>query len=68
MDNLVLIGGGAMLPGLDRVVADVLGITTMIANPFKNMGSATRVNSSALLRDAPLLAIAGGLALRSFDA
>ena len=68
VDNLVLIGGGAMLPGLDRVVADVLGITTMIANPFKNMGSATRVNSSALLRDAPLLAIAGGLALRSFDA
>jgi type IV pilus assembly protein PilM len=40
----------------------------MVANPFRNMGSATRVNSSALLRDAPLLAIAGGLALRSFDA
>jgi type IV pilus assembly protein PilM len=68
VDNIVLIGGGAMLPRLDRVVADVLGITTMVANPFRNMGSATRVNSSALLRDAPLLAIAGGLALRSFDA
>ncbi len=67
VDNLVLIGGGAMLSGLDRVVADVLGIATMVANPFKNMGSASRVNSSALLRDAPLLAVAGGLALRSFD-
>jgi len=53
--------------GLDRVVADVLGITTLVANPFKNMGSAGRVNSNALLRDAPLLAIACGLALRSFD-
>ena len=68
VDNLVLIGGGAMLPGLDRVVADVLGIATMMGNPFRNMGSAARVNSSALLRDAPLLAVAGGLALRSFDA
>jgi len=59
VDNLVLVGGGAMLPGLDRVVADVLGITTLVANPFKNMGSATRVNSSALMRDAPLLAVGG---------
>jgi len=67
VNNIVLIGGGAMVMGLDRMVADVLGITTMVANPFKNMGSASRVNSSALLRDAPLLAVAGGLALRSFD-
>ncbi len=67
VDTIVLVGGGAMIVGLDRVVADVLGITTVVANPFKNMGSAVRVNSSALLRDAPLLAIAGGLALRSFD-
>ncbi len=68
VDNLVLVGGGAMLPGLDRVVADVLGMTTLVANPFKNMGSAARVNSSALMRDAPLLAVATGLALRSLDA
>lgn len=56
-----------MIAGLDRVLADVLGIATVVANPFKNMGSATKVNSSALLRDAPMLAVAGGLALRSFD-
>jgi len=67
LDTIVLIGGGAMIVGLDRVVADLLRITTVVASPFKNMGSATRVNSSALLRDAPLLAVAGGLALRSFD-
>ena len=60
-------GGGALIMGLDRVIADVLGITTVVANPFKNMGSAAKVNSSALLRDAPLLAVAGGLALRSFN-
>jgi type IV pilus assembly protein PilM len=67
VDTIVLTGGGAMIVGLDRVVADVLGITAFVANPFKNMGSAAKVNSSALLRDAPLLAVAGGLALRSFD-
>jgi len=67
IDTIVLVGGGAMIAGLDRVLADVLGIATVVANPFKNMGSAARVNSSALLRDAPMLAVAGGLALRSFD-
>lgn len=67
VDTIVLAGGGAMIPGLDRVVAEVLNIATMVANPFKNMGNAVKVNSSALLRDAPLLLVAGGLALRSFD-
>ncbi|MFZ1640836.1 MAG: pilus assembly protein PilM [Candidatus Contendobacter sp.] len=67
VDTIVLSGGGATIIGLDRVVADVLGIATVVANPFKNMGSAARVNSNALLRDAPLLLIACGLALRSFD-
>ncbi len=67
VDTIVLSGGGATILGLDRVVADVLSIATVVANPFKNMGSAARVNSNALLRDAPLLTIACGLALRSFD-
>ena len=67
IETIVLVGGGAMIMGLDRVVEEVLGIATTVANPFKNMGSASKVNSSALLRDAPLLAIASGLALRSFD-
>lgn len=67
VDTIVLSGGGAAIVGLDRVVADALGIATVVANPFKNMGSAARVNSNALLRAAPLLTIACGLALRSFD-
>ena len=67
VDAIVLSGGGAAIIGLDRVVADVLGIATVVANPFKSMGTASRVNSNTLLRDAPLLLIACGLALRSFD-
>ncbi len=67
VETIVLVGGGAMIVGLDRVVADVLGVMTVVANPFRNMGSAAKVNSNALSRDAPLLAVAGGLALRSLD-
>lgn len=67
LDTIVLAGGGALIMGLDRVVAESTGITTIVASPFKNMGSAAKVNGSALLRDAPILAVAGGLALRSFD-
>jgi len=67
VDTIVLVGGGGMIMGLDKVVTDVLDIPTVIGNPFKSMGSATRVNGNSLLRDAPLLAIACGLALRSFD-
>lgn len=67
VDTIILVGGGAMIVGLDRVVGDVLGISTVVASPFKNMGSTAKVHSSALLRDAPMLAVAGGLALRSFD-
>ncbi|MFO1371739.1 MAG: type IV pilus assembly protein PilM [Candidatus Competibacteraceae bacterium] len=67
VDTIVLVGGGGMIMGLDKVVMEVLGIPTVVGNPFRSMGSATRVNGNSLLRDAPLLAIACGLALRSFD-
>ncbi len=67
VDTIALVGGGAMIRGLDQTVAQIIGITTVVASPFKAMGSASKVNSNALLRDAPLLAVAGGLALRSFD-
>jgi type IV pilus assembly protein PilM len=67
IDTIALVGGGGMIRGLDQTISQMLGITTVVASPFKTMGSASRVNSNALLRDAPLLAVAGGLALRSFD-
>lgn len=65
VDTIVLSGGGAMIMGLDRVAADMLGITTVIANPFKSMGSAAKVNSNAAAR-CPLADGRPGLALRSF--
>jgi type IV pilus assembly protein PilM len=67
VDSIVLVGGGAMVADLDRIITDLLGIPTVVGNPFVHMGNATRVNRHSLLRDAPLFAVACGLALRSFD-
>ena len=66
VDSIVLVGGGGMVAGLDKVVANLLGIPTIIGNPFAHMGNAGRVNRHSLMRDAPLFAVACGLALRSF--
>lgn len=67
LDRLVLMGGGAMTPGVDKVIGDRLEIPTIVGSPFVAMGNASRVNRYQLLRDAPLYAVACGLALRSFD-
>lgn len=67
VDSIVLVGGGALVPGIDIIATDRLGIPTLVGNPFAHMGNATRVNRHNLLRDAPRFAIACGLALRSFD-
>jgi type IV pilus assembly protein PilM len=67
IDNLILVGGGAMTPGLDEIVKEHLGIPTTIGNPFNQMGNAARINRTNLMRDAPLFAIACGLALRSYE-
>lgn len=68
VDNLVLVGGGGMTPGLEKLVTSVVGIPAVIGNPFEHMKTAKRINRRNLLRDAPLFAVACGLAMRSFDA
>src|SRR5512139_3765214 len=37
VDQVVLAGGGALLPGLDELVAKRAGVATVIANPFGTM-------------------------------
>jgi type IV pilus assembly protein PilM len=65
--GIVLAGGGAITSGLDQAISEQLGIPTVLCNPFMKMESSPRVNRQILLRDAPLFAVACGLALRSFD-
>ncbi|HEX7270537.1 MAG TPA: pilus assembly protein PilM [Casimicrobiaceae bacterium] len=67
VDQIVLAGGCALLPGLDELVSKRAGVNTMVANPFANMGVSDRIRPRQLATDAPLLLIACGLAMRSFD-
>jgi type IV pilus assembly protein PilM len=67
VDHVVLMGGGALLPGIAEVVEDRTQIDTVLANPFAQMTLTQKVRPKSLLQDAPSLMVACGLALRRFD-
>jgi type IV pilus assembly protein PilM len=67
VDQILLAGGGAMIPGIDEVVAQRTGTPTMVVNPFANMAVNSRIRPQALSTDAPSLFVACGLAMRRFD-
>ncbi|WP_421683429.1 pilus assembly protein PilM [Stutzerimonas urumqiensis] len=67
VDYILLAGGTASIPGLDRLIQQKLGTQTLVANPFADMALSNKVNAGALASDAPALMIACGLAMRSFD-
>jgi type IV pilus assembly protein PilM len=67
VDQVVLAGGCAMLPGLDELIAKRAGVNTIVGNPFASMSVSDRIRPRQLATDAPLLLIACGLALRSFE-
>jgi len=67
VDQVVLAGGCASIPGIAEMVEEQLGVQTTIANPLAQMTLGARVQAHALAQDAPAMMIACGLALRSFD-
>src|SRR5688572_10625500 len=67
VDQIVLAGGCASIPGIAEMVEEQIGVLTIVANPLANMSLGPRVQAHALAQDAPALMIACGLALRSFD-
>ncbi len=67
VDQILLIGGSAGLPGLDEVVTLRTQVPAMIANPFANMQASPRIQMKRLMLDSPSLIVACGLALRRFD-
>ncbi len=67
VDQIVLAGGGALLPGLDELVAKRAGVATVVANPFATMATSDSIRPRQLAQEAPLLLIACGLAMRSFE-
>jgi len=67
VDQLVLAGGCASIPGVSEMVQEQMGVPAIIANPLAGMSLSPRVQAHSLAQDAPALMIACGLALRSFD-
>lgn len=67
VDQIVLVGGVASMPGIAELVEEKVGTSTRVANPFGSMTVAPRVDAMALANDAPALMLACGLAMRSFD-
>lgn len=67
VDQILLAGGGAMIPGIDEVVSQRTGTPTMVVNPFANMAVNSKIRPQALTADAPSLFVACGLAMRRFD-
>jgi len=67
VDHVVIAGGCASIPGIDKLIQSKIDTSVTIANPFKNMTVSSRVKAESLANDAPALMIACGLALRSFD-
>ncbi len=65
VDHIVLAGGVAAIEGLSDLVQENLSTPVLIANPFLNLATSSKVNNSMLLNDAPSLMIACGLAMRS---
>ena len=66
IDHLILAGGCASIPGIAEVVQESVGVPTVVANPFANMATSSRVPLQSLTNDAPALMVSCGLALRSF--
>ena len=67
VDQLLLAGGCAQIPGVDEMVAARIGVPAMVANPFASMSLASRIKPQMLASDAPSLMISCGLAMRGFD-
>jgi type IV pilus assembly protein PilM len=67
IDQVMLAGGCAHLPGVDQLLQDRLQIPTSVARPFARMSVAARAKPALLAKDECTLLLACGLALRAFD-
>jgi type IV pilus assembly protein PilM len=66
VDYILVSGGTASIEGIEKLLIDELGIHTVIANPFNDMTIGSSINEDELVKVAPQLTVATGLALRSF--
>jgi type IV pilus assembly protein PilM len=67
IDQILLAGEYAAIPGLSEYVADQTQISIVVVNPFQGMKLAKRLLAKQLCKEAPAYLVACGLALRRFD-
>ncbi|MDE2025013.1 MAG: type IV pilus assembly protein PilM [Patescibacteria group bacterium] len=65
VQQIILSGGTAKLPGLNTFFANNSGIETVVANPWKVLNS--QEVPEEILNDAPEYALAVGLAMREYE-
>jgi type IV pilus assembly protein PilM len=67
IDQIVLAGGCAHIPGVEASIQERLQIPTVVARPFANMSVASRAKPANLAQEEASLLVAVGLAWRAFD-
>ncbi|MDD3765050.1 MAG: pilus assembly protein PilM [Nevskiales bacterium] len=67
IDQIILAGGCAHIPGVDTQIQERLQIPTVIAKPFSKMSVSSKAKPANLAKDEASLLIACGLAFRAFD-
>jgi type IV pilus assembly protein PilM len=68
IDRLVLCGGGASAPGLDRLFEERLGVKVEIVDPFRRIEIGSGAGDEDRIRElGPALCVALGLAMRRED-
>jgi type IV pilus assembly protein PilM len=67
VDQIMLVGGSAVLTGLPDALMERAQVPTSVASPFKGMEVAAGVREKQLRLDAPALLTPCGLAMRRFD-
>ncbi len=67
VDQIILAGGSATIPGIAALIEQGIGTPTVVANPFKNIECSSNIDQKRLINDGPAMMIACGLALRGFD-
>jgi type IV pilus assembly protein PilM len=67
ISTIYLSGGSVALKGIAEMVQQELGLTTRVADPVSGLEIAPSVPHASLMRHAPNLMVAMGLALRGFD-
>lgn len=64
VDQIILVGGCALLPGIDALVQRHLDTTTSVGNPLAGMQASANARKNNVEAEASALMVATGLALR----